>query len=141
MEVQFSDVNNRHPQISELIGRGSLFVLSDKKGLLAQRNAHNRVRVYIALHVPEDWINQSGIDFNQAEQTRDQLLQLFSDWNDQLLDLIRYCDDSFIPRPLYMLPISHTWETQPGITLLGDAAHLMSPFGGEGVNLAMLDAA
>jgi 2-polyprenyl-6-methoxyphenol hydroxylase-like FAD-dependent oxidoreductase len=58
----------------------------------------------------------------------------------QLLNLIRYCDDSFIPRPLYMLPINHTWETQSGITILGDAAHLMSPFGAEGANLAMLDA-
>jgi 2-polyprenyl-6-methoxyphenol hydroxylase-like FAD-dependent oxidoreductase len=141
VEVQFSDVDDRHPEISKLVGRGSLFALSDNKGLLAQRNGNNRIRVYITLRVSENWVDQSGIDFNQPEQTRNQLLQLFSDWDNQLLDLIHLCDDSFIPRPLYMLPINHKWETQPGVTLLGDAAHLMSPFGAEGANLAMLDAA
>jgi hypothetical protein len=83
--------------------------MSDNKGLLAQRNGHNIICVYITLRVPENW----AIDFNQPEKTRNQLLQLFSDWDNQLLNLIRFCDDDFIPRPLYVLPINHTWETQP----------------------------
>jgi 2-polyprenyl-6-methoxyphenol hydroxylase-like FAD-dependent oxidoreductase len=140
VEVQFSDVDDRHPEISKSVGRGSLLALSDNKGLLAQRNGQNRIRLYITFRKPKNWITESGIPFNQPEQARTHLLQLFPDWDNNLLNFIRSCDDSFIPRPLYMLPINHRWETQRGVTLLGDAAHLMSPFAGEGANVAMLDA-
>lgn len=44
------------------------------------------------------------------------------------------------PRPQYCVPISQTWDAQPSLTLPGDAAHLMPPYAGKGVNMAMLDA-
>ena len=49
--------------------------------------------------------------------------------------------DTITPRLLYTLPAGHKWTCQRGVTLLGDAAHPMTPFGGNGVNFAMLDAA
>jgi 2-polyprenyl-6-methoxyphenol hydroxylase-like FAD-dependent oxidoreductase len=140
VEIGLSNVEQRHPDLARLVGRGSLFALSDQKGLIAQRNAYDSIRVYIALRVPASWVTDSGIPFDHPQKARAALLGYFTDWTDELTNLIRHCDDRFTPRPLLMLPIHHRWHHRPGITLLGDAAHLMSPFAGEGANQAMLDA-
>jgi 2-polyprenyl-6-methoxyphenol hydroxylase-like FAD-dependent oxidoreductase len=72
---------------------------------------------------------------------RDALVDEFAGWADALLELFHASNDQFAIRPIHALPVGHHWTNRAGITLLGDAAHLMSPYGGEGVNAAMLDAA
>lgn len=141
IEVGLDDVDQKHPVLTQLVGHGSMLALADNKGLIAQRNGHGRIRVYAAMRVPETWMSEAGFDASQPETARTWILNQFSDWDQSLLDLIQESNGRFVSRPLYMLPIGHTWELRAGVTLLGDAAHLMSPFSGEGVNLAMLDAA
>jgi 2-polyprenyl-6-methoxyphenol hydroxylase-like FAD-dependent oxidoreductase len=41
---------------------------------------------------------------------------------------------------MYGTPVDQHWKTKANITLTGDAAHVMPPFAGVGVNMAMLDA-
>lgn len=67
------------------------------------------------------------------------MLQHFEGWDPRLRELIADADDALVPRPIHALPIGHSWQRVPGVTLLGDAAHVMSPFAGEGANLAMID--
>ncbi len=141
VETHLLDVDMRHPEVAALLGRGSMFALSEEKGLITHRDGDGRITAYIALKCPEDWVTASGIDFHDTEAARRQLLNYFPGWDERLRALIAENDTEFIPRPIYSLPIGHRWERVPGVTLIGDAAHLMSPFAGEGANLAMLDGA
>jgi 2-polyprenyl-6-methoxyphenol hydroxylase-like FAD-dependent oxidoreductase len=105
--------------------------------LIAQRNGRGHIRGYAGLRLSEDIAREWTME--APDRVRATLLQVFDGWAPALRYLIE-SGDFIAVRPLYALPIGHTWQSRPGITVLGDAAHLMSPFGGEGVNLALADA-
>jgi 2-polyprenyl-6-methoxyphenol hydroxylase-like FAD-dependent oxidoreductase len=141
VETHLLEVEVHHPEIATLVGGGSMFALSDEKGLMTHYDGDGRITLYIALKMPEQWVTSSEINFRDTEAAKRYLLNSFADWNTHLRALIAESDTELIPRPIYALPVGHRWERVPAVTLLGDAAHLMSPFAGEGANLAMLDGA
>lgn len=138
VETRIANPKEASPQISELVGQGSVFVLSNNKGLMAQRNGDESIRVYVALRVPEDWTTKT--DFSKPKEVRAMLLELLSGWQPEILEMLNQSDDSFVPRHIYTLPLEKGWVTRQGVTVIGDAAHVMTPFAGQGANLAMLDA-
>lgn len=141
IELSIDDVDTRYPEIAHLVGRGLTFALGNSKALIAHRDANAHIGGYAALRAPEDWIEKGGLNVSSPEAMKISLAAHFSGWSESLLELISRSGDRMTPRPIHALPVGHRWEHRPGVTLLGDAAHLMSPFSGEGANLAMRDRA
>ncbi|MFK4448743.1 2-polyprenyl-6-methoxyphenol hydroxylase-like FAD-dependent oxidoreductase [Caballeronia udeis] len=141
LELGIDDVDARYPELASLVGRGLTFAVGDSKALIGHRDANAHITIYAAMRVPEDWLEKGGLDLSSADAKRASLAAYFTGWSENLLELIYRCGDRMTPRTIQALPVGHRWEHRPGVTLLGDAAHLMSPFGGNGANLAMLDAA
>ncbi|WP_086848814.1 FAD-dependent oxidoreductase [Amycolatopsis kentuckyensis] len=133
VEAHLSDVDNRHPAAAALVGPGSMFALAEGKGLIAQRTGGGRIRVYAAVRTGDATAATGLAD-------RGRLLDVFAGFAPELRALVADSEGALIPRPIHALPVGHRWARVPGTTLLGDAAHVMSPFAGEGANLAMLDA-
>ena len=161
VESDLLDADSRHPDSAALVGGGMFFALGAGRGFLGHRETDGSVHVYTALRAPESWISTIGsagagtgtgtgtgtgmsTDAATASPTdaaKAAVLAHFADWDQSLQALVAEADGPLVPRLIHTLPVGHHWDRVPGVTLLGDAAHLMSPFAGEGANLAMLDGA
>ena len=139
VEFGIDDADNAHPAVAQLVGRGKLSVEADGRALIVQRNGRAHLRGYAIFRVPADWAERR-FDFTSPSRVRQGLLEEFAGFAPQIRALFEASNDSFVPRPIVALPVGHHWVHRRGLTLLGDAAHVMSPFGGEGVNNAMRDA-
>ena len=139
VETALSGGASRHSATAELIGGGTLMALEPGRGILAHRYADSRLHAYVALKQPEAWF--AAVDFGDREAALARFAAQYEGWAPALTALITDSDADPLLRGIYALPVGHRWERAAGVTLLGDAAHLMSPFAGVGANLALLDGA
>ena len=138
IETYLFDGDARHKASAQAVGDGSLFALAPGKGILAHREPKGVLHTYVALNKPEDWTTR--IDFSDPVTALASIAEEYDGWAPELTALITDSETDPVPRPIHALPVEHSWARVPGVTLLGDAAHLMIP-SGEGANLAMYDGA
>ncbi|MFD5630930.1 FAD-dependent oxidoreductase [Streptomyces sp. NPDC127072] len=138
VETYLFDADTRHADAAKAVGGGGMFALVPGKGIQAHRESGGTLHTYVALRRPQEWF--ADIDFSDSATAAARIAREFDGWAPELTALITDGETAPVLRPLYTLPSEHRWDRVPGLTLLGDAAHLMVP-SGEGANLAMYDGA
>ncbi|MBM2617263.1 FAD-dependent monooxygenase [Actinoplanes sp. LDG1-06] len=138
IDLYLHDVDERHPAAAKAVGSGAMKALVPGRGFLAHREAGDVIHTYVVFLRPVEWFAE--VDFADPGAAKSRIAAEFDGWAPELVSLIAEGDTAPVLRSIYELPNRHRWERVPGVTLLGDAAHVSLP-GGDGANLAMLDGA
>jgi 2-polyprenyl-6-methoxyphenol hydroxylase-like FAD-dependent oxidoreductase len=127
------------PKLWDLLGGSALIALGGERTIGMGTKPDGSVLIYAGLKTHDDTARQSLEEASGPDQRVAWFHANFEGWG-ELWDPLFTEAVSMVWRPLLVCPSNQYWEPKPNVTLIGDAAHVMPPYAGEGVNMAMLDA-
>lgn len=140
LEGNIYDSAKNAPHIASLIDGGKIMAFGDTKNILLGQKGGGDLGFYASFKTDENWATTNGLDYNDKTQVLNWFKKQYPEWSSIWYELFENVSAPFIPRPIYCMPLDQNWEALPNLTMIGDAAHVMPPFAGEGANMAMLDA-
>jgi len=127
------------PELWELVGGAALIALGNERTLGMGTKPEGSILFYAGLKT-NDPDGKSLLE--EADITEKRVAWFhanFEGWSGLWTPLMEKAV-SMVWRPLLVCPTDQRWDSKANATLIGDAAHVMPPYAGEGVNMAMLDA-
>lgn len=140
IEGNFDDVENEAPHFAKLLNGGKIMAFGGGSNILAGQKANGEAGFYLSFPEDEDYAAKKGIATMDKKQQLEWYHEKYADWDTSWMEIIENLKQPLVPRPIYCMPPDQSWESKPNVTIIGDAAHVMPPFAGEGVNMAMADA-
>jgi 2-polyprenyl-6-methoxyphenol hydroxylase-like FAD-dependent oxidoreductase len=126
--------------MSELLSGGKIMAFGNRRNILMGQKGNEEIGFYASFRAEENWAASCGVDFSDRAALLAWFKREYTGWDPVWNELLEAAVLPLVPRPIYCMPFDQNWEPLPNLTMIGDAAHVMPPFAGEGANMAMLDA-
>jgi 2-polyprenyl-6-methoxyphenol hydroxylase-like FAD-dependent oxidoreductase len=127
------------PELWDLLGGSALIALGGERTIGMGTKPDGSVLLYAGMKTDDAAARQSLEEASGPDERVRWFRANFKGWSDLWEPLFREAV-TMVWRPLLVCPMDQHWMPKPNATLIGDAAHVMPPYAGEGVNMAMLDA-